>query len=53
MTFFFASYLNKKRRTLCISIRDSKVVFSGESYSVDFALENMEHLTVAELVDFF
>ena len=43
--------VSKKRRTLCISIRDSQIVFSGESNSVDFASENMEHMTVAELVD--
>ena len=34
-------------------MRDSKVVFSGESNSVNLAFENMEHLTVAELVDVF
>ena len=36
---------------LSLAIRDSEVVFSEKSNSVDFALENMEHLKVAELVD--
>ena len=40
----------KKRRTLCISIRGSQAVFSGDEESVTFAQENMVHMTVEELI---
>ena len=40
----------KKRRTLCISIRGSQAVFSGDEESVTFAQENMEHMTVEKLL---
>ena len=36
---------------MCISIRGSQVVFSGEENSVVVAQENMESMTVAELVE--
>lgn len=38
------------QRTLCFSIRGGKVVISGEKESVEFVEENMEQMTVEELV---
>jgi hypothetical protein len=40
----------KNRRTLCISIRGGQLVLSGDDESVTFAHENMEHMTVEELI---
>ena len=39
------------RRTLCISIRGSQVVLSGEENSVELARENLENMTVADLLE--
>ena len=43
--------VNKSRRTVCLSVRGSQVVFSGEENSVILAKENMEDMTVADLVE--
>ena len=43
--------VKKKRKTLCISIRGSQVVFNGDEDSVKFAKENMDHMTIEELAD--
>jgi hypothetical protein len=42
--------VNKSRRTVCLSIRGTQVVFSGEENSVILAKDNMEDMTVADLV---
>ena len=42
--------MNKSRRTVCLSIRGSQVVFSGEENSVILAKDNMEDMTVSDLV---
>ena len=39
------------RRTLCISIRGSQVVFSGEENCVLMASENLENMTISELAE--
>ena len=41
----------KKRRTLCISIRGDQAVLSGDDKTVQFVTENMESMTVEELLD--
>ena len=41
----------KKRRTLCISIRGDQAVLSGDEKTVSFAKENMESLTLEELME--
>ena len=43
--------VKKNRRTLCITIRGSEAVLSGEEEAVKLAHENMEHLTVEELLE--
>ena len=44
-------HINKDgRRTLCLSVRGSQVVISGEEVSVDLARENLDNLTVLELI---
>ena len=43
--------VKKNRRTLCISIRGSQAVLSGDAEAVTFAQENMENMTVEELMD--
>ena len=48
---FLKEHLVKKiRRTLCISIRGGQLVLSGDDESVTFAHENMEHMTIEELI---
>ena len=42
---------NKGRRTLCISIRGSQAVLSGEEDSVVLANENLNEMTVADLIE--
>ena len=39
------------RRTLCLSIRGSQAVLSGEENSVELARENLENMTVADLME--
>ena len=39
------------RRTLCLSVRGSQVVISGEKDSVELAVENGESMTVFELLE--
>ena len=41
----------KNRRTLSISIRGGQLVLSGDDESVTLAHENMEHMTLEELVE--
>ena len=41
----------KKRRTLCISIRGDQAVLSGDEKTVSFAKENMESMTLEELME--
>ena len=41
----------KKRRTLCISICGDQAVLSGDDKTVQFVTENMESMTVEELLD--
>ena len=41
----------KSRKTLCISIRGSQVVFSGEENCVLMASENLENMTISELAE--
>ena len=43
--------VSKKRTTLCLSVRGTQLVFSGEENSVMLAKENMEEMTVADLVE--
>ena len=42
---------NKGRRTLCISIRGSQAVLSGEEDSVVLANANLNEMTVADLIE--
>ena len=39
------------RRTLCLSIRGSQVVLSGEENTVELARENLESMTVADRME--
>ena len=39
------------RRTLCLSLRGTQVVLSGEENCVNLALENKEEMTVGELME--
>ena len=41
----------KKRRTLSICIRGDQAVLSGDEKTVQFVNENMESITVEELMD--
>ena len=41
----------KKRRTLCISIRGDQAVLSGDEKTVSLAKENIESMTVQELME--
>ena len=41
----------KGRRTLCISVRGSQVVLSGDEESVVLANSNLDELSVADLID--
>ena len=41
----------KKCRTLCISIRGDQAVLSGDEKTVSFAKENMESMTLEELME--
>ena len=43
--------VKKKRRTLCISIRGGQAVLSGDDESVIFAQDNMENMTIEELME--
>ena len=40
-----------KRRTLCLTIRGTQAVISGEENCVDLANENIENMTVGELIE--
>lgn len=42
---------NQGRRTLCISIRGSQAVLSGEEDSVVLAKANLEEMTIADLIE--
>ena len=45
-------YVTKnKRRTLCLTIRGTQAVISGEENCVDLANENIENMTVCELIE--
>ena len=40
-----------QRRSICLSLRDGEAVLCGEENSVDLALENLESMTVGELIE--
>ena len=40
-----------RRRTLCLSLRGTQVVLSGEENCVDLALDNKDEMTVGELME--
>ena len=42
---------HKGRRTLCISIRSSQAVLSGEEDSMVLAKANLEEMTIADLIE--
>ena len=40
-----------QRRSICLSLRDGEAVLCGEENSVDLVLENLESMTVGELIE--
>ena len=49
---FLTDHVTKNgRRTLCLSIRGSQAVLSGEENSVELAMENLENMTVSDLLE--
>ena len=40
-----------QRRTICLSVRGGEAVLCGEAVSVDLVMENLEEMTVGELIE--